>query len=124
MTSSFCGAVPRWLSKTSRILASTFLGSSLIGYFINYRQILLSADQKNYLVAYLLLFVFVIIHYADRDVRYRVKELGTVRGIENDGGWVTGIAVGEAGIVEVQHTYEEGREHLIVVDGAHGVVHL
>lgn len=27
------------------------LGSSLIGYFINYRQILLSADQKNYLVA-------------------------------------------------------------------------
>ena len=29
----------------------SFLGSSLIGYFINYRQILLSADQKNYLVA-------------------------------------------------------------------------
>ncbi len=29
----------------------TLLGSSLIGYFINYRQILLSADQKNYLVA-------------------------------------------------------------------------
>lgn len=29
----------------------TFLGSSLIGYFINYRQTLLSADQKNYLVA-------------------------------------------------------------------------
>lgn len=28
-----------------------FLGSSLIGYFINYRQLLLSADQKNYLVA-------------------------------------------------------------------------
>ena len=28
-----------------------FLGSSLIGYFINYRQILLNADQKNYLVA-------------------------------------------------------------------------
>ena len=28
----------------------SFLGSSLIGYFINYRQILLSADQKNYLV--------------------------------------------------------------------------
>ena len=27
------------------------LCSSLIGYFINYRQILLSADQKNYLVA-------------------------------------------------------------------------
>lgn len=29
----------------------SFLGSSLIGYFINYRQILISADQKNYLVA-------------------------------------------------------------------------
>lgn len=29
----------------------SFLGSSLIGYFINYRQILLQADQKNYLVA-------------------------------------------------------------------------
>lgn len=29
----------------------SFLGSSLISYFINYRQILLSADQKNYLVA-------------------------------------------------------------------------
>ena len=29
----------------------SFLGSSLISYFINYRQILLNADQKNYLVA-------------------------------------------------------------------------
>lgn len=29
----------------------SFLGSSLIGYFINYKQILLGADQKNYLVA-------------------------------------------------------------------------
>lgn len=29
----------------------SFLGSSLIGYFINYRQILLSADQKKYLVS-------------------------------------------------------------------------
>lgn len=29
----------------------SFLGSSLLSYFINYRQTLLSADQKNYLVA-------------------------------------------------------------------------
>lgn len=29
----------------------SFLGSSLVGYFINYRQILLAADQKNYLVS-------------------------------------------------------------------------
>ncbi len=29
----------------------SFLGSSLIGYFINYREVLLSADQKNYIVA-------------------------------------------------------------------------
>lgn len=29
----------------------SFLGSSLIGYFINFRQLLLTADQKNYLVA-------------------------------------------------------------------------
>lgn len=29
----------------------SLLGSSLIGYFINYRQIILSADQKNYIVS-------------------------------------------------------------------------
>lgn len=28
-----------------------FLGSALIGYFINYKQVLLSADQRNYVVA-------------------------------------------------------------------------
>ncbi|SHF41304.1 Membrane protein involved in the export of O-antigen and teichoic acid [Bacteroides luti] len=30
---------------------ASYLGSSLIGYFINYREILLSADQKNYVVS-------------------------------------------------------------------------
>lgn len=29
----------------------SFLGSSLIGYFINFKQVLLSADQRNYVVA-------------------------------------------------------------------------
>lgn len=29
----------------------SFLGASLIGYFINYKQVLLSADQRNYVVA-------------------------------------------------------------------------
>ena len=29
----------------------SFLGASLIGYFINYKQVLLSADQRNYIVA-------------------------------------------------------------------------
>lgn len=29
----------------------SFLSSSLVGYFINYRQILLTADQKNYVVS-------------------------------------------------------------------------
>lgn len=29
----------------------SFLGSALIGYFINYKQVLLSADQRNYVVA-------------------------------------------------------------------------
>lgn len=29
----------------------SFLGTSLIGYFINYKQVLLSADQRNYVVA-------------------------------------------------------------------------
>lgn len=29
----------------------SYLGTSLMGYFINYRQLLLSADQKNYLVS-------------------------------------------------------------------------
>lgn len=30
---------------------ASYLGSSLIGYFINYKQILLSADQKNYVIS-------------------------------------------------------------------------
>lgn len=29
----------------------SFLGSSLVGYFINYRQVLLTADQKEYLIS-------------------------------------------------------------------------
>lgn len=46
-----------WIFESSSLPLSiiyfafySFLASSLIGYFINYRQILLGADQKNYVV--------------------------------------------------------------------------
>ena len=55
----------------------SFLGSSLIQYFINYRQLLLAADQKNYIVsAYLQttqLFKTIVQIYLS--YTYKLKEL-------------------------------------------------
>jgi hypothetical protein len=65
------------------------LGSSLIGYFINYRQILLSADQKNYLVAIyyqsanlikLALQIFLAYHYKNLYVWVAVEFLFGILG--------------------------------------------
>ena len=67
----------------------SFLGSSLIGYFINYRQILLSADQKNYLVAIyyqsanlikLALQIFLAYHYKNLYVWVAVEFLFGILG--------------------------------------------
>ena len=67
----------------------SFLGSSLIGYFINYRQVLLSADQKNYLVAIyyqsanlikLALQIFLAYHYKNLYVWVAVEFLFGILG--------------------------------------------
>ena len=67
----------------------SFLGSSLIGYFINYRQMLLSADQKNYLVAIYLqsanlaklaLQIFLAYHYRNLYVWVGIEFLFSVLG--------------------------------------------
>lgn len=67
----------------------SFLGSSLISYFINYRQLLLTADQKNYLVAIYLqsaklvklgLQIFLAYHYHNLYVWVGVEFLFSVIG--------------------------------------------
>jgi O-antigen/teichoic acid export membrane protein len=67
----------------------SFLGSSLISYFINYRQMLLSADQKNYLVAIylqsarlvkLVLQIFLAYHYRNLYVWVGIEFLFSVIG--------------------------------------------
>ena len=67
----------------------SFLGSSLIGYFINYKQMLLSADQKNYLVdiylqsarlVKLILQIFLAYHYRNLYVWVGIEFLFSVIG--------------------------------------------
>ena len=60
----------------------SFLGSSLIGYFINYRQILLTADQKRYLVAIYLQSASIIKTILQIYLAYTFKNLYVWVGIE------------------------------------------
>lgn len=60
----------------------SFLGSSLIGYFINYRQILLNADQKRYLVAIYLQTANIIKIILQIYLAYTYKNLYVWVGIE------------------------------------------
>lgn len=60
----------------------SFLGSSLIGYFINYRQILLNADQKRYLVAIYLQSANIIKTILQIYLAYTFKNLYVWIGIE------------------------------------------
>ena len=60
----------------------SFLGSSLIGYFINYRQILLNADQKRYLVAIYLQSANIIKTILQIYLAYTYKNLYVWVGIE------------------------------------------
>lgn len=60
----------------------SFLGSSLIGYFINYRQILLTADQKKYLVAIYLQSASIIKTILQIYLAYTFKNLYVWVGIE------------------------------------------
>ena len=60
----------------------SFLGSSLIGYFINYRQILLTADQKRYLVAIYLQSANIIKTILQIYLAYTYKNLYVWVGIE------------------------------------------
>lgn len=60
----------------------SFLGSSLIGYFINYRQILLNADQKRYLVAIYLQSANIIKTILQIYLAYTFKNLYVWVGIE------------------------------------------
>lgn len=53
----------------------SFLCSSLMGYFINYRQILLSADQKNYVVAIYFQSATVVKTVVQIAVAYWLKDL-------------------------------------------------
>ena len=60
----------------------SFLGSSLIGYFINYRQILLTADQKKYLVAIYFQSARIIKNILQIYLAYTYKNLYVWVGIE------------------------------------------
>ncbi len=75
-------------------------------------------DQGN-----LLLLVGEIVHDSDGDIRFRIEQSGTCGSVEHHGGGIAGITIGKTGCVEIEYTYEQGSEHLVVVDGAHRMVH-
>ena len=65
-----------------------------------------------------LLDVFLVFHDAHRDVRLYLQQFGARRGTDDHRSGVACITVSKQGRVEVEYAHEEGREHLVMIDGA------